>query len=117
MSDEQNRKLAELLNDLSASLSRGDDMPAISAKLASALSFAVHHFECGERLMDEHGFAEVAAHLPIHACLPNDLVNFSVWCDMRSLILTTGFLQEWWLHHCDSADRELATALRAFGAQ
>ena len=68
MSDEQNRKLAGLLNDLSASLSRGDDMPAISAKLASALSFAVHHFECGERLMDEHGFAEVAAHLP--PCLP-----------------------------------------------
>jgi hemerythrin-like metal-binding protein len=115
MIDKQHRKLAELLNDLSASLSRGDDTPAISAKLASALSFARHHFECEERLMDEHGFAEAAAHRDIHACLLNDLENFSVGCDMRSLSLTTRFLQEWLLRHCDSADRELAKALRAFG--
>ncbi len=115
--DKQHRKLAGRLNDLSAALRRGDNAAAISDMLASALSYTQHHFATEERLMDEHGFANAAAHRAIHAHLLDDLRNFSAGCDKRSLSLTARFLLEWLLRHIDSADRELATVLRSRGVQ
>lgn len=115
--DRQHRKLAERLNDLATCLRRGDDPAAISAMLASVLSYTRHHFETEERLMDEHGFPEAAAHRAIHAHLLDDLRNFSAGCGTRSLSLTTRFLQEWLLRHIDSVDRALATALRSRGVR
>ncbi len=115
--DKQHRKLAAHLNDLAASLSRGDEMAAVSVKLASTLSYARHHFDYEERLMDAHDFADAAAHRASHVHLLNDLRNFSAGCDTRSLSLTTRFLQEWLLRHSDGPDRELAKALRARGVE
>jgi hemerythrin len=115
MMDQQHRQLADHLNDLAASLRRGDDPAAISDKLAATFSYARHHFESEEHLMDRHGFKDAATHREIHGHLLDDLRSFSVGCDTRSLSLTTRFLQEWLLRHMDSADRELARALRAQG--
>ncbi len=74
-----------------------------------------HHFESEERLMDQHGFAGAVAHRESHAHLLDDLRNCAAGCDTRSLSLTMRFLQEWLLRHIDSADRELANAVRAGG--
>ena len=112
MMDRQHRKIAEQVNDLSASLNRGDDPAAISDKLAATFSCTQCHFEAEERLMAAHGFAEAAAHRESHARLLDDLRNFSVSYDTRDVSLTTRFLQEWLLRHIDGADRTLAAALR-----
>ena len=111
--DSQHRQLADCLNDVSAALKRGDEAMAISARMTATLAFARHHFETEERLMDEAGFADAAAHRTSHAHLLADLESFSAGCDTRSLSLATRFLQEWLLRHIDGADRELAVALRA----
>ena len=117
MMDRQHRHLAEDLNEIANSLSRGDDQPTISGKLNVALAHTRHHFECEERLMAEHGFADAAAHCEGHAHLLEDLQSFSAGCDTRSLSLTARFLQEWLLRHIDGADRRLADALRARGVR
>lgn len=115
--DRQHRKLTEHLNTLFAALGRGDEPAVISDILASTIAYTQHHFETEDRLMETHGFAGAAAHRAVHAHLLNDLRNFSAGCDRRSLSLTTRFLVEWLLRHIDSADRGLATALRACGVQ
>jgi diguanylate cyclase (GGDEF)-like protein/hemerythrin-like metal-binding protein len=115
MMDKQHRKLADHLNDLAASLRRGDETNIISEKLAATLAHTQHHFESEERLMAQHGFADAAAHREDHARLLEDLRRFSTGCDTRSLSLTTRFLQEWMLRHINNADRELAKALIASG--
>ena len=115
MIDKQHRQLAGHVNDFASSLRRGDDPVVISNKLSAMFSYTQYHFESEERLMAAYGFADAAAHLDIHAHLLDDLRSFSVGCDTRSLSLTTRFLQEWLLRHIDSADRTLATALKACG--
>jgi len=115
MMDKQHRQLAGHVNDFASSLRRGDDPAVISNKLSAMFSYTQYHFESEERLMAAYGFADAAAHLDIHAHLLDDLRSFSVGCDTRSLSLTTRFLQEWLLRHIDSADRTLATALKACG--
>jgi diguanylate cyclase (GGDEF)-like protein/hemerythrin-like metal-binding protein len=115
MIDKQHRQLAGYVNDFASSLRRGDDPSAISDKLAAVLSYTQYHFESEEHLMTTHGYADAAAHFQMHAHLLDDLRSFSVGCDTRSLSLTTRFLQEWLLRHIDSADRKLATALKACG--
>jgi diguanylate cyclase (GGDEF)-like protein/hemerythrin-like metal-binding protein len=113
MIDKQHRQLAEHINDLAASLRRGDDPAAISQKLETALSYTRHHFESEERLMDKFGFKDAAA----HAQLLDDLQSFSAGWDIRSLSLTARFLQEWLLHHVETADRALAIMLTSRGIQ
>ena len=115
MIDRQHRQLAEYVNDFAASLRRGDDPGTILDKLAATTSFTRHHFQSEERLMDEYGYAEAAAHREAHAQLLDDLGSFSAGCDTRSLSLTTRFLQEWLLRHVDGADRRLAEVLKSHG--
>ncbi len=115
MMDKQHRQLAGHVNDFASALRRGDDPATISDKLAAMLSYAQYHFESEERLMTTHKYADAVAHFQMHANLLDDLRGFSVGCDTRSLGLTTRFLQEWLLRHVDTADRKLATALKACG--
>jgi len=115
MIDKQHRRLAEHINGLAASLQRGDDQTAISEMLAKALSYTRHHFESEERLMDKIDFKGAPAHRQSHAQLLDDLQGFSAGWDIRSLSLTARFLQEWFLLHLETADRELAVALISRG--
>jgi len=113
--DEQHRELADRINGLAAVLQRGDDPAEVARQLEMALAYARFHFEAEERLMDAHGFKEAAAHKEIHTRLLDDLRNFSIGFDARSLSITTRYMQEWLLRHVDSSDRRLAQALQALG--
>jgi hemerythrin-like metal-binding protein len=117
MIDKQHRQLAEHINDLAASLRCGDDRAAVSQKLETALSYTRQHFESEERLMDKFDFKDAAAHRKIHAQLLEYLQGFSAGWDMRSLSLTARFLQEWLLHHVETADRDLASMLASQGVR
>ena len=115
MIDKQHRQLAEHINDLAASLGRGDDQAIISDKLATALAYTRHHFESEERLMNKIDYKDAAAHRGMHAQLLDELQGFSAEWDTRSLSLTARFLQEWLLRHVETADRDLAAALISRG--
>jgi diguanylate cyclase (GGDEF)-like protein/hemerythrin-like metal-binding protein len=109
--DRQHRKLAEHVNDLGASLMRGDGPAAISDRLAAAVSYARRHFESEESLMAAHGFADASSHRKSHAQLLDDLQSFSPDFDTRSMILATRFLQEWLLRHIETEDRRLGVRI------
>jgi diguanylate cyclase (GGDEF)-like protein/hemerythrin-like metal-binding protein len=113
--DEQHRKLTELLNDLVESLQRGDDQLAIAESLAATIAYTRFHFETEEGLMEKYAYVAAAPHREAHAHLLDDLQNFPVATDVRSLSLTVRFLQEWLLRHIVTSDRALARALNARG--
>lgn len=117
MMDRQHRKLAHHVNELAIGLRNGDGSNTIAKKLSAALSYARHHFESEERLMDAAGLAEAAAHRESHARLLDDMRTFATGCDTRSLSLATRFLQEWLLRHIADADRELARTVIASGVR
>jgi diguanylate cyclase (GGDEF)-like protein/hemerythrin-like metal-binding protein len=113
--DRQHRQIADRLNDLAASLRRGDDPAVISDRLTILLARTAQHFASEESLMAQSGYRHAAEHGKLRACLLQDLRCFSSGCDTRSLSLTLRFLQEWLLRHVATADRELAVALRSLG--
>jgi diguanylate cyclase (GGDEF)-like protein/hemerythrin-like metal-binding protein len=111
MIDEQHRKLAEHINELVLSLHRGDPPPTMADKLASTIAYTQFHFASEEHLMVECMFAGAAAHREAHAHLLDDLRNFPIVQDARSLSLTARFLREWLLRHIATMDRALARAI------
>jgi diguanylate cyclase (GGDEF)-like protein/hemerythrin-like metal-binding protein len=113
--DEQHRKLTELLNDLVESLQRGDDQFGISDRLGATIAYTRFHFQTEEGLMEKYAIVGAAAHREAHTHLLDDLQNFPVATDVRSLSLTVRFLQEWLLRHIVTFDRALARTLNARG--
>jgi diguanylate cyclase (GGDEF)-like protein/hemerythrin-like metal-binding protein len=113
--DSPHRQFAERLNDLAASLTRGDELASISENLVILLDHAAHHFATEERPMGQCGYQDAAEHSESHACLLEDLRCFPPACDSRGLSLTMSFLQEWLLRHIEGSDRRLATALKSPG--
>jgi hemerythrin-like metal-binding protein len=78
------------------------------------IAYTRFHFQT-EDLMEKYAIVGAAAHRETHAHLLDDLQNFPVATDVRSLSLTVQFLQEWLLRHIVTSDRVLARALNARG--
>jgi diguanylate cyclase (GGDEF)-like protein/hemerythrin-like metal-binding protein/PAS domain S-box-containing protein len=117
MMDRQHRQLTVHVNRLAAALRSGDDPDEVFAALSETLSYAVHHFDSEEKLMDTYSYAGARNHTEEHRHLLDDLRTFAIGRDTRSLSLTTRFLQEWLLRHIDGEDRAMADALKAAGVR
>jgi hemerythrin-like metal-binding protein len=77
---------------------------------------AEFHFACEERLMAEHDYTGSAQHREVHRRLLDDIRNLSLESDGPSVSPIPRYLQAWLLRHVHGADRDLASALLACGA-
>jgi hemerythrin len=109
--------LAELIDELSASLKGNFDGNTIAARLSDLTQYTAFHFATEERLMEHHQVDDLARHREEHRRLLHDVQNLRVDGDVASVSLIVRYLQEWLLRHVDGPDRQLGQALIAKGCR
>ncbi|MFO0586904.1 MAG: bacteriohemerythrin [Polyangiaceae bacterium] len=110
--DAQHHELMDRLNDLVDLLKAGRDRDSILSALRGLVTFTKKHFATEERLMAHHpGFSDELRHTQEHRKLTDDLMSLTVNVDVKSMTLTTRYLQEWLSRHIENADRPLGAWL------
>ena len=115
--DDQHMHLAELIDELSASLKGNFDGATIAARLSDLTQYTAFHFATEERLMERYQVEHLVQHREQHHRLLHDIQNLHVDGDMASASLIVRYLQEWLLRHVDGPDRQLGQALIAKGCR
>ena len=115
--DDQHMHLAELIDDLSASLKGNFDGNTIAARMSDLTQYTAFHFATEERLMEQHQVENLVRHREEHRRLLHDVQNLQVDADLASVSLIVRYLQEWLLRHVDGSDRQLGQALIAKGCR
>jgi hemerythrin len=115
--DDQHMHLAELIDELSASLKGNFDGATIAARLSDLTQYTAFHFATEERLMERYQVEHLVQHREQHHRLLHDIQNLHVDGDMASVSLIVRYLQEWLLRHVDGPDRQLGQALIAKGCR
>ena len=110
--DAQHHEMVDRLNDLVDLLKTGRDRDSILHALRALVTFTRKHFATEERLMSQHpGWPQRVEHAQEHRKLLDDLMSLTVNVDVKSMTLTTRYLQEWLTRHIESADRPLGAWL------
>jgi diguanylate cyclase (GGDEF)-like protein/hemerythrin-like metal-binding protein len=115
--DDQHMRMAELIDELSASLRGGGDRDACLAELDALIRYAAMHFATEEGLMEQHKVADFLRHRDEHRRLLHDIRNLQIDGDIPRAGLILRYLREWLVRHVDSMDRQLGQALLAKGCR
>jgi diguanylate cyclase (GGDEF)-like protein/hemerythrin-like metal-binding protein/PAS domain S-box-containing protein len=116
MVDAQHRRLVHLMNRLGDELKAAHGRDAILAALWALVSFTRQHFATEEKLMDRPpGWPGAAAHAHAHKKLLEDLMSLTLNPEVKSMMLTVRFLEEWLVRHVEEMDKPMGAWLRDQG--
>ncbi|MGA9585036.1 MAG: hemerythrin family protein [Terracidiphilus sp.] len=116
--DDQHGILMDTLNEVRISLVHGTDRSAICLQLEHLIEFTQMHFECEERLLQQHGFPAFNEHETAHKHLLAKLyaaleqLNHDDFVHFSSLL---EFLPAWYLEHVEQLDRPYGVWLNERG--
>ncbi|MBI3188134.1 MAG: hemerythrin family protein [Gammaproteobacteria bacterium] len=112
--DDDHRKLLELFNLLSRSVTTNDTNDYIEAVLEELISFTVWHFRHEERLMLKYSYPGMAEHKAEHHQLIESARTFQQKILIQGKTRSTDdivFLEQWLTGHILGADMELGLYL------
>jgi len=115
--DEEHRTLVHLINDLG---NAGEDSQATLRALEILTNYVHVHFAHEEKLMRDHGFEHLAAHIAQHRGLTEEVARISALAwegrgpGKDELLL---FLRDWLTVHILRDDKEFAMTLNGMGVR
>ena len=110
--DDQHKEIISLVNDLYVAIERGNDAAIVKPLLEKFAHYATEHFDCEERIMQEHGYPLLEEHKALHDQARNRIA------DMLSHVhLITGrdllnFFKMWWVEHIQGEDKQYVPYLK-----
>jgi hemerythrin-like metal-binding protein len=110
--DDQHRVLVGILNDLHTAMLAGKAHTITGELLHKLVEYTKFHFACEEELMQEAGFAGLAAHHQRHQELTREVELFVGRYQRGEEMLNIhlmNFLRDWLSHHILEEDREYGT--------
>lgn len=115
IADEQHQKLFNMLNDLHETAASGD-RGAIGKQLDGLIDFVVMHFQTEEKLMQEKGYADFAAHKVEHDKLVATCADLQKKFHAGSADITqetTSFVKDWLCNHIPNVDKHYGPCLNS----
>lgn len=116
--DEQHKKLVAMVNELYEAMSTGKGKDVLGKVLNDLIQYTKVHFQLEERLMQQHGYPEFAAHKAEHDTLTHQALDLSAKYvkGQAALTIQTGnFLRDWLAKHIQGTDKKYAPFLQAKG--
>jgi hemerythrin len=109
--DQQHRQIIEIINDLYDALQCEEEQRAIPPLLERIVQYTRNHFQYEERILREIGAPDFDRHKACHDRMTQDTIQR---CGQAGTV--TGrellqFLQQWWLSHIQSVDKQYAPCL------
>ncbi len=116
--DADHRRLFELFNAFAGAVNDDRAEVEIQGVLAELLEYTDYHFDREERLMQEHGYPDFAAHKAMHDSFVRQIhdVNSLLDAGGEKGAFVLGFLGRWLSGHILGVDKKLGAYLSERGA-
>ncbi len=116
--DVQHQKLIKLINDLNDAMQLGQGQAALGKIVAELTNYTVMHFSMEEKLLEKHGYPDIAGHKHEHKKFINEVSAFKKGFDGGKIGLSVkvmGFLSTWLREHIMGTDKKYASFLHNKG--
>lgn len=116
--DDQHARFVDYINEIDASLERGESTENFLRILQQLLDYAVEHFSSEEALMRKHDYPGYKGHKEIHSATVDELWDFDIRMMADHEEETRAFLDfvvNWLKNHIQGTDTELAAFLKKKG--
>jgi len=112
--DRQHQRLFALFNELFDAIQDGHGDVVVGKVLTGLVDYTVYHFETEEKLFQQHGYGDEAAHRAEHAKLTEqakELVRRQQSGEAKVTLATLKFLFDWLNNHILGSDKKFAPFL------
>jgi len=113
--DGQHQKLFRLAGELHAAMQAGNAQASTADILERLVQYVKVHFAYEERLMQEAGYPDFAAHQALHEDLTRQVLQFQADLENRKCAVSVTllqFLKKWLLAHIQTEDQKYAPFLK-----
>lgn len=119
--DAQHKKLVDFINELHDAMRAGKGAEALGKVLKGLVDYTKNHFAAEEKLMAEHGYADLAAHKAEHEALLEKVGEVTAKFEQSKgsglTIDVMNFLRDWLTKHILGTDRKYSAHLKAKGVK
>jgi hemerythrin len=118
--DQQHQKLIGMINHLNDAMKAGKGKDVTAKIVGGLMTYTKVHFNTEEKLFDQHGYPETAAHKREHAIFVQKVGNFKRDFDADKIGLSVeimNFLSNWLTKHIMKTDQQYSAFLNAKGVQ
>jgi hemerythrin len=115
--EEQHKELFDRVNKLLAASSQGRGKEEVGSLLGFLEEYVVTHFADEEKLQQESGYPEFAAHKRLHDGFKNELAKLKEEFEaagptLRFVVLTNKIVVDWLMKHIAQVDKTFGKYLR-----
>jgi hemerythrin len=118
--DMQHQKLVGMVNDMYQAMSEGKGNDALGIVLKELITYTRTHFAAEEKLMQMHGYPDLAGHKAQHDQLTKQVMDLQNDFSAGKVALSTkvaAFLKEWLVNHIMGSDKKYAPYLQSKGVK
>ena len=112
--DKQHKRLFELVNSVSDMIKMGMT-PELDRVISELTSYTLEHFRFEEKVMRDHNFSDLSAHIKKHEDLVKEVAAFQLKLkagERVSLMSITRFLADWLTNHIMKEDFAYRSAIK-----
>lgn len=107
--DDQHGKLVGMVNELHDAMRVGKGKEVLGPILSSLISYTASHFAEEEKLMQQHGYPDLARHKPEHDKLTRQVLDLQKQYQSNGMVLSMtvmNFLRDWLVNHIQGEDKK-----------
>jgi len=116
--DDQHKKLVVMVNQLHDAMKVGKGSEVLGPILNSLISYTASHFADEERLMQQHGYLDLAKHKAEHDKLTKQVLDLQKQYQTTKSALSMAvmtFLKDWLANHIQGEDKKYGPFLNGKG--
>lgn len=117
--DAEHKKLVGMVNELFDAVQSGHGKEALGKILDGLIAYTKTHFANEERLLQQHGYGDLAAHKREHEALAQQVVDvqrkYHAGATATLSMEVMNFLKNWLVKHIQGSDRKYGVYLNAKG--
>ncbi len=116
--DDQHKKLISIVNTLFDAMSQGKAKEVMGKVLNELIQYTRTHFQTEERLMQQYGYPDLAAHKKEHDELTRTVLDLQDKYNKGAIMLsveTSNFLKAWLTQHIMGTDKKYGPFLNEKG--
>lgn len=118
--DSQHQRLIAILNELHAAMKLGHGNDSLVVIFDELLEYTKYHFGTEEKLFDQYGYPEKAAHTAQHQALTKTATELQAQFNSGKVLISTKvleFLKGWVANHILQADKAYTEFFHSVGVR
>jgi len=116
--DDQHKELVRMINDLHRAMKRREVLPAMQKIMEGLVNYTVMHFGTEEKIFEQHGYEDEAAHKDLHKKLVNQVLEYQQKLNGGDPTIAMGlmtFLKDWLTVHIKGTDVRYVPFMKKHG--